>query len=228
MDFATQQRNPRKHLIGIVGVTALHVAIFWALASGLGQKALNFVKKPIETKLIEEIKPPPPPPPPPPPQQVVKTPPKSSAPPPPSVPIPDTPPPNTPAPQITVQQTDTPPPPAPIAAPVKADPGPPTPAAPPVAKPSVISGVSCPNQPQKPDYPRNALKDEIQGVIVVRATVSADGNVSNPRIMRAEGMSSNDARKYFGSVLLGNAVQYKCGAREGSVEVDITYAFKLE
>ena len=104
----------------------------------------------------------------------------------------------------------------------------PTPVAPPAAKPAIISGVSCPNQPPKPDYPRNALKDEIQGVIVVRATVSADGNVSNPRIMRSEGMSGNDARKYFGSALLGNAVQYKCGAREGSVEVDITYAFKLE
>lgn len=58
MDYASQQRNPKKHAISITAVLLLHLLIFWALANGLAQKAFEKIKKPIEAKLIQEIKPP--------------------------------------------------------------------------------------------------------------------------------------------------------------------------
>ena len=63
MDFAQQQRDPTRHLIGIGAVVILHVLVVWALVSGLARKVVEVVKGPIEVKVIEEIikKPPPPP-----------------------------------------------------------------------------------------------------------------------------------------------------------------------
>ncbi|HET9024451.1 MAG TPA: energy transducer TonB, partial [Burkholderiaceae bacterium] len=62
MDFAQQQRDPTRHLIGISAVVLLHVLVVWALVSGLARKVVEVVKGPIEVKVIEEIikKPPPP------------------------------------------------------------------------------------------------------------------------------------------------------------------------
>jgi len=78
MDFAQQQRNPTRHLIGIGGVVLLHVLVVYALVTGLARKVVEVVKGPIEVKVIEEIikKPPPPP-------DVIPPPPKVAAPPPP-------------------------------------------------------------------------------------------------------------------------------------------------
>ena len=63
MDFAQQQRNPGRHLIGFGIVVALHVLLGWALVTGLAQRMIEVIKAPIETKIIEEVKPPEPPPP---------------------------------------------------------------------------------------------------------------------------------------------------------------------
>ena len=63
MDYAEAQRNPTKHPVGLSVVIVLHVLLGWALVSGLARKVVEVVKAPIETKIIEEIKPPPPPPP---------------------------------------------------------------------------------------------------------------------------------------------------------------------
>ena len=63
MDFAQQQRNPGKHVVGIGIVIAMHVLLAWALVTGLAQRMVEVIKAPIETKIIEEVKPPPPPPP---------------------------------------------------------------------------------------------------------------------------------------------------------------------
>jgi protein TonB len=69
MDFARQQRDPTRHLVGITFVVLLHALIVYALVSGLARKAVEVNKKPIDAKIIEEIKAPPPPPPPPKPVQ---------------------------------------------------------------------------------------------------------------------------------------------------------------
>ena len=79
--YAEQQRDPRKHLVGISAVVVFHIVLVYALANGLGRKVVEVFKAPLDVSIIEEIKPPPPPPPPP---KIVKVLPKVSAPPPPA------------------------------------------------------------------------------------------------------------------------------------------------
>ncbi len=62
MDFAQQQRNPGKHLTGFTVVVILHLILGWALLNGLARTVIEVIKNPLETKIIEEVKPPPPPP----------------------------------------------------------------------------------------------------------------------------------------------------------------------
>jgi hypothetical protein len=72
MDFARQQRDPARHVIGITFVILMHVLLIWALISGLGRKVVEVIKKPLTATIIEEIKAPPPPPPPPPPKKIIE------------------------------------------------------------------------------------------------------------------------------------------------------------
>ena len=78
MDFARQQRDPARHLIGIAFVVLIHAIVIYALVTGLARKAIEVIKKPLTATIIEEIKAPPPPPPPPPPKKIVE-PPKAAA-----------------------------------------------------------------------------------------------------------------------------------------------------
>jgi protein TonB len=113
MDFARQQRDPTRHLIGITFVIVLHALILWAMVSGLARKAVQVINKPITATIIEEIKAPPPPPPPPPPKKMVEAPPPPSALPQPYVPPPDIAPPVVQsAPTITAVTPEPPPKPA--------------------------------------------------------------------------------------------------------------------
>ena len=61
MDFARQQRDPTRHLIGISIVILVHVVVIYALVTGLARKAVEVIKKPLTATIIEEIKLPPPP-----------------------------------------------------------------------------------------------------------------------------------------------------------------------
>ena len=84
MNFAQQQNDPRRRLIGFGAVLLFHLLVVYALVSGLAKKVVDVVRAPIETKVIEEIKKPPPPP-----EVVVPPPPKLEAPPPPFIPPPE-------------------------------------------------------------------------------------------------------------------------------------------
>ena len=84
MDYASQQRNPGKHPVGLIVVVVGHVILGYALVNGLGHKIVEVIKAPIETKIIEEVKPPPPPPP-----ENLPPPPKVALPPPSFVPPPE-------------------------------------------------------------------------------------------------------------------------------------------
>ena len=68
IDYASRQRTPRKHIVGLTVVVVLHGLLFWAINSGLARKFVKVIKGPVEAVLLEETKPdiPPPPPPPPP------------------------------------------------------------------------------------------------------------------------------------------------------------------
>jgi protein TonB len=172
VDYAQQQRNPSKHAVGIGIVILMHILLGWALVSGLARKVVEVIKAPIETKIIEEVKPPPPPP------ENLPPPPKFAPPPPSFVPPPEVvvnPP---PVPQPTITTTTVAPPPAPVTiAPPPAPEAPPAPPAPPAprpaAKPAQINFASC----SKPDYPSAAARASAEGVTRIRFTVDARGQV---------------------------------------------------
>ena len=93
MDYARQQRDPTRHMIGIAFVILVHALVIWALMSGLGKNIVQIIKKPLNATIIEEVKLPPPPPPPPP-KKIIEQP-KVQTPvetyvPPPDIPVPTT------------------------------------------------------------------------------------------------------------------------------------------
>lgn len=213
MDFAQQQRNPTRHLIGIGGVVLLHAVVIYALVTGLARKVVEVVKGPIEVKVIEEIikKPPPPP-------EVVPPPPKVVAPPPPFIPPPEVniAPPPTPAPTITAVTQDAPPAPqAPVIAKVE------TKAAP---APAVRSAqVVCPNYKEVTGaiaYPREALLENIEGDVTVEFTVTASGQVRDPVIR-------NSSHRVFNRVALSAVQRLNCQAGGQDIRVQAPLSFKL-
>ena len=186
MDFVQHQRAPKNHLPGIGFVIVLHILIIWAMVSGLARKAVEFVAKPLETKLIAEVaKPPdtPPPPPPPPPKMV--------APPPPFIPPPEimvqAPPPPTPAAITSVTSAPPPPGPAPVAAaPVEAP-------KPPLRTAPVVQAKSC----EPPDYPSVSRRLNESGTVMLNFLIDAGGRVVESRIDSSSGVERLDeaARK---------------------------------
>ncbi len=185
MDYAQQQRDPRKHLLNLSVVVLLHLLLGWALVAGLGRKVIEVVRAPIETKIIEEVKPPPPPPP-----ENLPPPPKTAPPPPSFVPPPEiqvaTPP---PAPTITT--TTVVPPPAP---PVRIEPAAPGPAAPPAPPAPPAAPVrTAPkldfNACAKPEYNAATRRAEAQGTVVVKYTMDVSGVITEAEVERSAGMS---------------------------------------
>jgi len=218
MDYARQQRNPSRHLVGIGGVVLFHVLLVWALVSGLARKVVEVVKGPIEVKVIEEVKTPPPP------AEIVPPPPKLAAPPPPFIPPPEiniAPPPT--APTITAVTREAPPttalpPIQPPPAPVAAAPPPPRPAGPQSAR------VVCPNYVQVMSsiaYPREALLDGVEGEVLIEFTVTAAGEIKNAEI-------KSSTNRIFNRVAL-TAVQAKltCQGQGQDVRVQAPVSFKI-
>ncbi len=187
MDFAQQQRNPGRHVVGIGIVLALHLVLGWALLNGLAQRLVEVIRAPLETKIIEEVKPPPPPPP-----ENLPPPPKFAPPPPSFVPPPEVVvnPPPTPAPVITT--TVVPPPPAPVfITPPPAPAAPPAPPSPVQRRAPVVPAIgnvsSC--APGPDDYPSAARRAEATGTTKIKFSVGADGKLLNSEIVRSAGSS---------------------------------------
>ncbi|MGC4075657.1 MAG: energy transducer TonB [Rubrivivax sp.] len=221
MDYAQQQRNPGKHAVGIGIVLALHLLLGWALISGLAQRMVEVIKAPIETKIIEEVKPPEPPPP-----ENLPPPPKFAPPPPSFVPPPEVNvnPPPTPAPTITTTTVAPPPQAVTVQRAVEAPPAPRN------VRPTIISARSC--APTREDYPPAAVRAEATGTTKVRFIVDANGRVSGSELVRSAGPSRE--HKLLDRVAISklSQCQFKPGTDEhgnpvgGQAEVE--YVWNLE
>lgn len=227
MDYADTQRRPGKHLVGIGIVLALHLVLGWALVNGLAQRLVEVIKAPIETKIIEEVKPPPPPPP-----ENLPPPPKFAPPPPSFVPPPEVNvnPPPTPAPTITTTQV------APPAAPVTISPAPsvvapPAPAAPRVAARAAIANASA-CAPTSDDYPSAARRAEATGTTRVRFSVGADGKLTSAEVVKSAGPSREHKMLDRIAVSKLSECTFKPGQDEHGKPVggsfDVEYVWKIE
>lgn len=225
MDFAETQRNPGKHVVGFGIVLVLHLILGWALLNGLAQRLIEVIKAPIETKIIEEVKPPPPPPP-----ENLPPPPKFAPPPPSFVPPPEVQvnPPPTPAPTITTTQV------APPVQAVTVSPAPtaPAPPAPPrvAARPAIANAASC--APKGEDYPAAATRAEATGTTKVRFRVGADGKLAGAEVVKSAGSSRE--HKMLDRVALAKLSECKFSAgtdengRPVGASFDVDYVWKLD
>jgi protein TonB len=171
-------RSSGRRTAGVILTIVLHIVLIYALLHGLARKIVNIVAPPLETKIIEEIKPPQPEKPPPPP-------PKLQAPPPPFIPPPEVniqmpiqPPP-------TITAAPTPPPPAPVVI----APAPPTPApAAPVRTPPVVLASSC----EKPEYPSASRRANETGTVLLSFLIDQSGKVIDSKVERSSGFRRLD------------------------------------
>lgn len=224
-DYASRQRTPRKHVVGLFLVLLLHGLIFWAINSGLARKFVKVIKGPVEAQLLEEAKPDIPPPPPPPP------PPKNAPPPPPPAYVPPAEVVNTAAPSANaiaaVSSTPAPPaPPPPAPAP---PPPPPPPPAPPAAPPApvrtaaVVSAQSC----EKPAYPAASRRAEEEGTVVLRFLVDVDGRVIDSQVDASSGFKRLDEAARLALA----RCQFKPATTDGKPEqswASMKYTWRLE
>lgn len=208
--YAEQQRDPRKHLVGISAVVLFHVLLVYAMANGLGRKVVEVFKAPLEVSIVEEIKPPPPPPPPP---KVVQIRPKVSAPPPPAYVPPIETVVQAPTPPITTTNERRPEPP----------PAPPAPAPEPVARPASINiAIACPNHRSVPvDVPKQAIRMGLSGQVLAEFTVAASGAIKDIGIVS----SSNSI---FNQAAINAIARYQCVGQGRDVRVRVPFVFQNE
>ncbi|WPC68066.1 energy transducer TonB [Rhodoferax ferrireducens] len=214
MDYRFEPRDPSRRIKGLIIVIALHAIIGYALVSGMARKGIDFIKKPLEAVVIQEVIIPPPPPPPPPPKKIEKplVMPKVEAPPPPYVPPPDvTPQVSSNAPAIVSVAT-------PPRAPAEIAP-PPPPDAPVATGPKRTTiGLACPTQ-VPPEMPRKALQDGIEGV------VKAQIHIKNGIIQDVTVLSGP---RVFHTAVKAAMMQYKCVTNESDVIAVQEFNFKLD
>ncbi len=214
MNYRYQPKDPSRRVKGLVLVVALHAFLGYALVSGMARKGLNFIKKPLEAVVIQEVIIPPPPPPPPPkkvetPKEVVRT----EAPPPPYVPPPDVATPTVSS-GISIAST-TQVPTAPVAI---APPPPPAPVAKAAPNRNDI-GVACPTQ-VAPEMPRKAIQDGTEGV--VKAQIRIKGGV-------IQDVTIVSGPRVFHAAVKAAMMQYKCiSDAGGEVVATQEFNFKLE
>jgi protein TonB len=162
-------------IFAIVIVALIHVALGYALVTGLAYSAFKKVAERVTTVDIEEPPPPEEEPPPPPPDQV--QPPPIVAPPPP-INI------NAAPPPITAVESAPPPPPQVI--PRAAPPAPPPP------PPSQARGATPDGQGRwaariQENYPARAIRDETEGTVGVRVTIGSNGRVTACSVSSSSG-----------------------------------------
>ena len=217
MSYA-EPRDSATRTTGFVLVILFHVVLIYALVHGLARKIVEVVKAPLETKIIEEIKPPPPEKPPPPP-------PKLATPPPPYIPPPEV---NiqTPVTAPTITAVTTVKPPAPVPPPAAPAPAPaPAPVKPhvPVRLAAVVDAKAC----EKPPYPAASLRGNETGIVLLNFLIDVDGRVLESKVERSSGYRRLDDAARSGLGLC----KFKPASVDGKPErswARIEYEWKIE
>ncbi|MGV7208997.1 energy transducer TonB [Oxalobacteraceae bacterium A2-2] len=185
MNFTHNEKNAGKNFTGITIVVLLHLLVAYGIVTGLGKRLVAKMVAPVETKIIEEVKPPPPkelPPPPPPPEM--------KAPPPPFIPPVEVNVQQPPPPQNVIQNaTNVKPatteiqkaPPAPPAAP-------PGPAKTGVTTAAVVDFSTC----AKPEWPKSSLRNEETGTVTLSFLIGTDGRVADSKVVKSSGFRDLD------------------------------------
>lgn len=210
IDYASRQRTPRKHIVGLTVVVVLHGLLFWAINSGLARKFVKVIKGPVEAVLLEETKPDIPPPPPPPPPKNLPPPPPSYVPPV-EVAVAAPTPVNAIAAVSNTPQPVAPPSPMPVVA------------AAPVVTAAVISASSC----EKPEYPSASKRLEEEGTVTLKFLVGADGKVIESAVEKSSGFRRLDEAARAGL----SKCQFKPGTVDGKPQqtwASMKYTWRLE
>ncbi|MDE1149489.1 MAG: TonB family protein [Azospirillaceae bacterium] len=176
----TSKQSSNSRLIGIVATVLIQAGLVYALVNGLANKVVEVVKGPVETKIIEEIKPdtPPPPPPPPPPHVDVQPPPFQ--------------------PEVEVQIDNPPPPPIAVTTSTRPPtPTPPTqavvaPAAPPAPPAVNVKLDTSTFQRYQPEYPQASIRLSEEGRVEFSAYCDADGRITEAKILKTSGSERLD------------------------------------
>lgn len=211
IDYASRQRTPRKHIVGLTVVVVLHGLLFWAINSGLARKFVKVIKGPVEAVLLEETKPDIPPPPPPPPPKNLPPPPPAYVPPV-EVAVAAPTPVNAIAAVSNTPQPVAPPSPMPVVV-----------AAAPVVTAAVISASSC----EKPEYPSASKRLEEEGTVTLKFLVGADGKVIESAVEKSSGFRRLDEAARAGL----SKCQFKPGTVDGKPQqtwASMKYTWRLE
>jgi len=178
MSYANRKQMSSNRTAAIVIVALIHIALGYALVTGLAYNVLKKAAEDLKTFDVEE-EPPPPEEKPPPPEQNVPPPPQIVAPP----PIVRT---NTVAPPIVSVYIAPPP--------VITQTAPPAPAAPPAPRVSQAARAkgNLPSLFSTDDYPQSAIRNEEQGTTAVRMTIGTDGRVTDCSITQSSGSAALD------------------------------------
>lgn len=217
MSYADRTDSGRR-MSGFLIVVVLHVVVIYALVHGLARKLVDVVRNPLETKIVEEVKPPPDKPPPPPPPKLATPPPPYIPPPEVTVQVPQTAPTIT---AVTPVKPVEPAPPAPVA-----PPAPPAPAPKPhvpVRVGAVVDARAC----EKPPYPAASVRANETGTVLLNFLIDVNGSVLESKVERSSGHRRLDEAARSGLSLC----KFKPATLDGKPErswARIEYEWKLE
>ena len=214
-DYASRQRQPQRHALGMALVVLLHLLLFWAIQSGLSRTVIQKAQGVVDVLLLTPDKPRPPEVAPAPPRPAQPAPPKPQLPVLPSPPVAVTPAANA----VTV---------APSTSPSTPSPTPVAPAAPaarsePVRTAAVVNAAQC----EKPEYPSASRRMEEEGTVHLRFLVGVDGKVIQSEVEKSSGYKRLDEAARAGLA----KCQFRPAAVDGKPEqawASMRYTWRLE